>query len=144
MKTVLLLVLLATPLPVPTVDSLAWMSGHWQSEADGMVSEEIWSSVAGGMLVGMHRDVKGAKASFEFMRIAADAEGVVYLAQPSGRPATPFRLVESAGERAVFANPAHDFPQRITYWRKGEQLCARVEGPLNGADVNEQWCWSKR
>jgi hypothetical protein len=128
----------------PSVASLAWMAGHWSSESNGVVAEEIWSLPAGGMLIGMHRDVKGTRASFEFMRIVSDAEGIVYLAQPSGRPATAFRLVEQDAQRAVFANPQHDFPQRITYWRDGTSLCAKVEGPMNGNEVNEQWCWTKR
>jgi hypothetical protein len=146
----LLALILAFPLAAhepaaADVASLQWMTGHWSSEAGGVISEEIWSSPAGGILVGMHRDVKGAKASFEFMRIAQDPEGIVYLAQPGGRsPATPFRLTDSAAHRAVFTNPAHDFPQRITYWRDGEKLCARVEGPMNGKDVNEEWCWAKK
>lgn len=42
--------------------------------------------------------------------------GIVYLASPGGRcPATLFRLETLKGEYVVFANPAHDFPQRIEY-----------------------------
>ena len=142
MTLLLLLLALAWPLAGQSVDSLGWMTGHWRSESNGIIAEEIWSSPAGGMLIGMHRDTKGDRASFEFMRIAVDGEDIVYLAQPSGRTATAFRLTETSGQRAVFTNPQHDFPQRITYWRTGDELCAKVEGPMNGKDVNQQWCWS--
>ena len=145
MTRLLLLLLIALPLGAQNVESLGWMTGHWRSESKGKVAEEIWSSAEGGMLVGMHRDVKGELASFEFMRIAPGPEGgLVYFAQPSGSPPTLFALTESGAERVVFTNPQHDFPQRITYWRNENELCAKVEGPMNGKDVNQQWCWTKQ
>ncbi len=30
--------------------------------------------------------------------------------------------------RVVFENTAHDFPQRIIYWKDGNDLRARIEG----------------
>ena len=139
MNSLLLLLLLAAA--HPTIDDLAWMSGHWTSTKDGMVMEEIWTAPRGGMMLGLHRDAKGAKASFEFIRIASTNDGIVYFAQPGGRPPTPFTLIESGRKRAVFANPQHDFPKRIVYWLEGAKLCARVEGDGGNA---EQWCWSKK
>ena len=139
MNTLLLLLTLASA--QPTIDDLAWMSGHWSSTKDGTVMEEIWSAPGGGMMLGMHRDTKGAKASFEFLRIATTNVGIVYFARPGGRPPTPFTLIESGRQRAVFANPQHDFPKRIIYWLEGGKLCARVEGD---GDSAEQWCWSKK
>lgn len=144
MKRLVLLLALSLPACAQTIDALAWMSGSWQSTSDGTVAEEIWSAPAGGMLLGLHRDVKGERASFEFMRIMSDGEGLVYYAQPGGRAAVEFRLTATSEQRAVFTNPQHDFPQKITYWREADQLCAKVEGPMNGKDVNQQWCWSKK
>jgi hypothetical protein len=92
-------------------------------------------------MLGLHRDARDAKASFEFIRIAVTSDGIVYFAQPGGRPPTPFKLNEVSATRAVFANPQHDFPKRIIYWLQEGQLCARVEGDGESA---EQWCWSKK
>ena len=138
MKTLLLLLALSSH---PTLDNLSWMSGHWTSTKDGLVMEEVWTEPRGGVMLGLHRDAKGAKASFEFLRIAATDEGIVYLAQPGGKSPTPFTLVELDGKRAVFANPQHDFPKRIIYWLEDGKLCARVEGD---GDSAEQWCWAKK
>ena len=141
MRRLLLCLAISLPLSAESkLEDLSWMTGHWAATVDGVEMEEVWTTPAGGMMLGVHRDVKGAKASFEFIRIAATAEGVVYLAQPGGKPPTPFPLVESDRGRAVFANPKHDFPQRIIYWLDGSRLCARVEGEGESA---EQWCWSK-
>lgn len=133
--------LAALPLGAETkLADLAWMSGRWAATIDGVQMEEIWSSPAGGLLIGMHRDIAPKRTSFEFFRIAETKDGIVYLTQPGGRPATPFRLSEAGPNRVVFANPEHDFPKRILYWLQDGQLCARVEGD---GEANTQWCWAK-
>ena len=42
------------------------------------------------------------------------------LATPSGQERTVFPATEVTDARAVFENPEHDFPQRITYTGAGE------------------------
>src|SRR5262245_31804725 len=99
------------------IEDLAWFEGRWEGEQDGLATEAQWTSLKGGALLGLHRDVKGGRmVSFEFLRIQAAPEGIVYYASPRSRPPVPFALVESAGRRAVFENKQHDFPQRILYW----------------------------
>ncbi|MFL6248454.1 MAG: DUF6265 family protein [Thermoanaerobaculia bacterium] len=141
-RLILLLSLLVfLPLHAETkIADLAWMAGHWTATIDGVEMEEHWSDSSGGLLLGFHRDVAQKRTSFEFLRIAETKDGIAYLAQPSGQPPTPFKLVESAEKRVVFANPEHDFPQRILYWMQDAKLCARVEG--DGGE-GEEWCWSR-
>lgn len=142
MRRLVLLLALALPLPAaPKLDDLAWLAGHWSSTQDGLETEEVWLAPAGGMMLGMHRDAKGAKASFEFIRIAQTPEGIAYLAQPAGRPPTAFLLAEVTATRAVFENPKHDFPQRIVYELRDGRLCATVAGE---GQPSESWCWSRR
>ena len=74
------------------------------------------------------------------MRIEPRGEGLVFIAQPSGRPPTQFVSSTITANRIVFENLAHDFPKRIVYWREGDQLCARVEG--DGGE-GEGWCWGR-
>ena len=57
-------------------------------------------------------------------------------------PATPFPLKDVSGTRVVFENPAHDFPQRIIYWKDGADLRARIEGTQNGKEGSMEWRWS--
>jgi hypothetical protein len=125
----------------PGLEALAWMAGSWAASDGERRTEEHWTGPAGGMMLGLHRDVARGEGSYEFLRIAETPTGVVYLASPQGREPTPFPLVEISAARAVFANPAHDFPQRILYWLEGGDLCAAVEGDQGGETVREQWCW---
>lgn len=132
------------------IADLAWMEGHWVGSDGALQMEEIWTSAAGGALVGLHKDVatRGGIArmvSFEFLRIEGGPEGIAYVAQPGGQRPTRFALVEQAGRRVVFANPAHDFPQRILYWLDDAgALHARVEGPKGGRTVGQEWTWTRR
>ena len=144
-RLLLLLVFLAVPAIAaePKLEDLKWIAGHWAATIDGVAMEELWLAPSGGMMLGLHRDVS-SRTSFEFIRITVTKDGIAYMAQPGGKPPTAFKLVESTPGRAVFANPQHDFPQRILYWLKDGKLCARVEGKMDGKDVGEEWCWSKR
>jgi hypothetical protein len=132
--------------PAKALEALSWLEGHWISESDAGRTEEIWTDAAGGLLVGVHRDVYASgKASFEFLRLAVQDGGVVYLAQPSGRPATAFPLVESGDRFAVFQNTEHDFPQRIVYRLEADgTLRARIEGRVNGEERSSEWRWARR
>ena len=127
-----------------TLESLAWMAGSWSGTATGIEMEEHWTSPKGNSMIGIHRDVgKGRTLLFEFLRIEQQKDQIVYLSMPNGRsPATPFPLKEASGTRVVFENPAHDFPQRIIYWKDGADLRARIEGTQNGKPGGEEWRWS--
>jgi hypothetical protein len=133
----------------PAITDLAWLEGHWRGSSGPLQMEEIWTSATGGALVGLHKDVSARDGaarmvSFEFLRIEAGADGIAYVAQPGGRPPVRFPLIEVTGRRAVFANPAHDFPQRILYWvDEAGALHARVEGAQGGRTVGEEWTWQK-
>ena len=84
--------------------------------------------------------------SFEFVRIGPGDDGVVtYFASPRGAAPTLFRLVEITENKAVFADPTHDFPQRVLYWLTPDgALHARVEGTIRRQARSEESRWTKR
>jgi len=126
------------------LDSLRFMAGSWAVGSDTDRQEEHWTAPRGGMMVGMHRDLRGGKAkSFEFFRIEEREDGLWYLTQPRGKAATAFKAKEVSASRIVFENLEHDFPQRILYWReKSGELRARIEGSINGKLEGAQWTWA--
>jgi hypothetical protein len=124
------------------IDRLAWLAGGWRGEQNGVEMEEHWTAVRGASLLGLHRDVlDGRTVSFEFMRIQETTDGLVYRAQPGGRPAVTFSCVEHSSERIVFENKAHDFPQRVLYWKAEGRLKARIEGMTGGELKSMEWSW---
>lgn len=130
----------------PEPARLAWLEGRWTGSQGGVDTEEIWTSPAGGALLGMHKDVRGARmVSFEFVRIEkTPREGLVYVASPRGAAPTRFRMVELGERRVVFANERHDLPQRILYWLDDRgALHARIEGRIQGKQRAEEWVWTR-
>lgn len=130
---------------IVALEQLGWLSGQWAgTTSNGVRMEEQWTSPAGGLMLGIHRDViPSKKTSFEFLRIEQRESGPVYVAMPGGGPSTDFPLKWASGEKVTFENERHDFPQRIIYWRESERLCARVEGEIGGKTESEQWCWDR-
>jgi hypothetical protein len=142
---VLAAVALCLGLPVSAQEAapdLSWLAGHWRSEADGRISEELWTAPEGGIMLGLGRTIRGGRASgFEFLMISLEGEAA-YHAQPGGRPPVRFALAEHGPERAVFENPGHDFPQRIAYVRDGDRLDAEIS-LLDGSRA-VSWSWTLR
>ncbi|MCW3836534.1 DUF6265 family protein [Sphingomonas canadensis] len=110
----------AVPMP-------AWMAGTWCTEGAAAITCERWSAPAGGMMLGSSQTVKGGRTvSFEYLRVTLEGAVPVYTAQPGGGAAVAFRAA-AGGDRAItFANPGHDYPQRIRYWREGDSLNAEI------------------
>jgi hypothetical protein len=120
----------------PALTGFGWISGHWCGGSGDERIEEYWMSSDGDVLLGLGRSLKGLQtASFEYMRIVMEDGVPVFVAQPGGRPPTAFRRTAGGADWARFENPAHDFPTRVEYRRRGEALHAEIAGP--GKDGKE-------
>jgi hypothetical protein len=110
---------IALPAPAKAaIADMAWLTGPWVGKTSKSSIEERWSPPLGGAMLGVSRTVsvsRGSMVAFEYLRIVERDGGLVYIAQPGGRPPTEFVLTELNTKRAVFENPRHDFPQRIVY-----------------------------
>jgi hypothetical protein len=127
------------------VDDLGWLAGHWSGSAGNVAMEEVWIEPAGGVMLGLHRDVFSDQPPFfEYLRIEQRGSSVVYVASPRGADATEFALVSADLTQAVFENLEHDFPQRIIYRRAGDLLIVRIEGDVSGEPKSRQWEWRLR
>ncbi len=125
-----------------TLDGLSWMSGYWLSCDGGREVSETWSDPRGGVMAGVTVTIgRSGRGSVEFTRVATVGEGLAFLAQPGGIPATAFPLVEVTANRAVFENPDHDFPQRVIYSRHGDTLTGRIEGTVDGQAQSMTWTY---
>lgn len=117
------------------VDQFKWLAGCWGFDIDNGRYEEIWSAPTGNNIVGFSRRIEdGFTREFEFMRIVTSGGGGFdYIAMPQGENETRFNSISAEGTRAVFENPDHDFPSRISYeFVPPDALNARIEGKSNG------------
>jgi hypothetical protein len=99
-----------------SIADVGWLAGTWADEGKPVLSEERWTPPAGGAMLAVARTVKGERmVAFEYLRIVERDGGLVYVAQPNGRPPTDFVLTAFSAQSATFENPTHDFPKMIRY-----------------------------
>ena len=105
-----------------------WMAGCWIEQSGQKWAEECWTAPRAGTMLGASRVGEGTTlSSWEAAQILPDASGrLTFWASPNGGTRVPFALVSRSATEAVFANPAHDYPQRIRYWREGAMLNAEI------------------
>jgi hypothetical protein len=110
-----------------TIAQVGWIEGTWVGNDTGVTVEERWTPPAGAMLAVSRTLKNGRMAGFEFLRIVERDGGLVYVAQPGGKPPTDFVLTTLAESSATFENPGHDFPKLIRYTKRTDgSLEARV------------------
>lgn len=133
----------AAPAAAPTDSALGefgWLAGCWRGQANNREFREHWMPPRGALMLGTGHTVNaGRTQDYEYMRLEPRADGIHYVAQPSGQKEASFRLGERTTDGAdtiyTFANPEHDFPQRIVYRRGSEGwLYIHVEGKLRGEE----------
>lgn len=122
------------------VARLSWMAGTWAQEKNGVTVRETWLAPKDGVMGGVGQTNRpGRKPFVEYVKISAEPAGATFTATLPGQPPTAFVLLPGKDGEAVFENKAHDFPQRVIYRRCGADLCARIEGMLNGKLEFEAW-----
>ena len=109
----------------------AWLAGCWELRAPNRVTLEMWMPPLGDLMLGASRTTVGAATSeFEQLKLKVEGDKLVYIAAPSGQKETSFTSTTIGDTLIVFENPAHDFPQKIMYRRRGaDSIIARIEGP---------------
>jgi hypothetical protein len=137
----------AEPASKPTLQTLAWIAGHWSLERNGRTGTEVWMPPDGGTMVGMSRTVaQGRTVEYEFLLLRQDAAGdIFYVAKPSRQPEASFKLIRATATETIFENPQHDFPQRISYTLKPDgTLLAAIEGQKDGKTRRVEFLFKKK
>ena len=135
----LLLVLSATARAGELPD---WLTGEWLQMRDDRRTEEVWTLPRGGVMVGVGRTGRGGVLrSWEVMRIVRAADGsLAFHGAPEGGTATIFPAIAEGVRDISFANPDHDYPQRIRYWREGRLLMAET-AKMDGSQT-QSWTYA--
>jgi hypothetical protein len=122
---------------------LAWIHGCWEGKVNQRDFREEWLPLSGDVMIGASQtSLRGKTVDFEYLRLEPRPDGVFYVAAPSGKNETSFRLASQAtatggDEVFTFVNsvPGVDYPQRIIYRRASEGwLYATVEGKIKDMD----------
>jgi hypothetical protein len=123
---------------------LGWLVGKWcTAPVNGRTTCETWAPMGPDKAmrgVTVTRSAKGEQR--EPMRITGYGATLVFHAEPAGQAAADFPVKPGGmGAQSVeFVDTAHDYPQRIRYWREGELLMAEI----SLADGSKPMRWSYR
>ena len=136
MIALLMLIEAATsPLAMP-----AFLSGCWeQRKNDGSWTQECWTDTRGGVMIGSGRDGKGDEVRhWEWMRIERGTDGsLTFYGSPKGAAAVGFKAIETDATSITFANPDHNYPQRVRYVVTKDGLDAEVS--LADGSKSNRW-----
>jgi hypothetical protein len=118
------------------LDDIAWVVGCWTyTTPRGTIIDERWTRPSRDTLAGSSRTHRGgATIASEVLTIVMRGDSIVYIAEPSGQARTEFVATTATASGAVFENPTHDFPQRISYRPAGDSLHARIDGIVDGRE----------
>ena len=122
------------------LSDLAWLTGEWVQTTQKGEVRETWLPARGGAMAAVNQTLReGRTRQMEFIMLTETPDGLVYTAIVAGQPPTPFRLTSLEGGRAVFENQEHDFPKKIIYEPCDADLCAAIEGPMDGQTRRMSW-----
>ncbi len=127
------------------VSKLAWMAGAWSETKAGVTTRETWLSPIGGAMSGATQTNRPGKApTSEFSTITTGADGkVAFTPFMKDVEPTPFALKPGPDGEAVFERVSDEFPKRVIYRKCGADLCARIEGVVNGKLQGKDWRYSR-
>ena len=138
--------LAAQAVPGPAMP--AWMTGCWEQRSGESWTEECWSSPRGAMMIGYSRSGEGGTVDeWEVMQIVhaeTDDPAVPWMtltALPSGQNRTRFDWVPAQEPGLTFVNLENDYPQRIRYWREGDELVAEIS--LGDGGKARRWRYAR-
>jgi hypothetical protein len=113
------------------MEELLWIVDNWVNAEGETVSYEHWEKVNDSLYEGGSETIKNGDTVFsEKLKILKENDDIFYVADVKHNPAPVyFKLTYSGTNKAVFENPEHDFPRKITYEIENGNLHAYIEGP---------------
>ncbi len=123
--------------PKSPLQKLRWLVGTWRRETSKSISTETWRRLSDRTFEGEGvrlSTASGDTAFTESLRIVEMQGETFYLAKVAENPyPVAFKLTSFDSAQAVFENPDHDFPQRITYRHPAsDSLTVLVAGDVQG------------
>jgi hypothetical protein len=126
-----------------------WMAGCWEQRSGDDWTEECWTGPRGGMMIGSSRSGSGDRLDeWETMQIIREdtddpaVERMAFWAAPGGLNRTMFAWISTREPGVTFVNLANEYPQRIRYWREGNDLLAEVS--LGDGSKRRRWRYAPR
>ncbi|MCF6132021.1 DUF6265 family protein [Flavobacterium wongokense] len=128
---------------------MEWVIGSWEQKLpDGIVSE-IWTKENDSTFTGRSFFIKEKDTiHLENIVLTQKGDNLLYIPTVNGQnnnEPTTFTMTSDAENAFSFENPAHDYPQKITYKRVNEtNLLATISGKQQGKQSQESYPMVKK
>ncbi|MBL7888216.1 MAG: hypothetical protein JNL24_01620 [Bacteroidia bacterium] len=114
----------------------SWLIGTWVNTTPRGKMVEEWKKESDSSFVGKSYFIKTDTMPAEALKLVQRGNNLFYIPtvinQNGGLPVT-FKHTISSESQIVFENPAHDFPQKISYTLiNKDSLVAEISGTRNG------------
>lgn len=121
-----------SPEAVSKFNKLKWLTGTWNrtNAKPGRNAHERWEMAGNYEMKGWGITRQGQDTVFvEKLKLVIKDNKVGYIADiAENKEPVFFELTQVTENGFTCENPAHDFPQKITYKREGKKLTATISG----------------
>ncbi|MBI9053733.1 MAG: hypothetical protein JEY96_07930 [Bacteroidales bacterium] len=121
----------------PEIEKLKWLIGNWENISNEMEMYESWEKKNDTVFYGESFALVNSDTVFaETMLLEQNGNDLLLTPttknQNDGNSIT-FKLISSEGDKFIFENKEHDFPQRIVYSNpQPDSIFAYIEGTQDG------------
>jgi hypothetical protein len=126
-----------------------WLIGSWENNNDMGNLSENWEKINDSVFHGTSHFIKGKDTLFsESVELTQKGADLMYSPQVKGQnndlPVT-FKMTSATANELTFENPAHDFPQKITYKRiTKDSIVAEISGMQQGKPASETYPMARK
>ena len=126
-----------------------WLVGSWEQKLPDGIITETWAKENDSTFSGKSFFIKGKDTiHLEKVVLTQKNDELLYIptvsGQNNGEPTT-FKLTSGVENSFSFENPAHDYPQKITYKKINDtNLLATISGKQQGKDSQESYQMVKK
>tara|TARA_R110001592_G_scaffold111529_4_gene308998 strand:- start:147 stop:623 length:477 start_codon:yes stop_codon:yes gene_type:complete len=135
---VLIFITSCTPKETINLNQLNWLLGSREMVAGNNLIIETWEQENDTLFIGKSYNVTQYDTTLTETIQIIQKENIIYYIplvfdQNVGEPVL-FELISEHSEQLIFENKEHDFPNRICYYKDGENINAWIEGGDNKID----------
>lgn len=121
-----------------------WLIGNWENRTQNGDLSESWAKVNDSTFEGTSFFIKG-KDTLHNESVVLSQKGGELLYSPTvkgqnGDLPVAFKMTAATAKTIVFENPAHDFPQKISYQMiTKDSIVAQISGIQGGKPASESY-----
>jgi hypothetical protein len=126
------------------LEKMNWLVGNWENKMPEGILTEGWKKDNDSVFSGDSYFINPKDTiHFESIKLTQKGEELIYIATVPGQnkdEPVEFKLTSDTENVFTFENPAHDYPQKISYKKVDENnLVATISGKQQGKDSQESY-----